>query len=204
MADRVHGRHRSCSCYRSSSQGSGRRSQPGAAEHHHRRSRQRSRDSRYSARSGRSRSSRWRSPSTSDEGSCSSGSSGRRSSRHGGRSLRRGNGARPSRRASPARAVPDAGQVPGPSAPQERQQPGIQGAPSGSGSGGPPVPQNFVGYSDPGMMTLVGSSVTPATWQGHVHTQVTAGGRSWNLEEGLEGDMPAWCGWRTTSGFRRQ
>lgn len=122
MADRSHGRHCSCSFYRLTSQGSGQHSHSRAAGHHRRRLRQRSRDSKHSAWLDQSRSLRWRSPSSFDEGSCILGSSGRHSDRHGGRRVRFPDEERPSRRVSLARADPEVVMVSVSASPREAQQ----------------------------------------------------------------------------------
>lgn len=200
VAGRMQGRHRSCSCFSMSSRGSERRSRSRAAEHHGRRSRQRSRDSR---RSDRSRSARRHSRYSSDDDSGSSGCSARRSVHRSRRSSHRREGGRPSRRNSPVPAVPDPIPVAVQSPPREVQQSGVPVAVAGSSRGGMSLPPDPVGFNDPRVRALVGSSVTPPTWRGHVLAQVTAGGRFWNTQEGLEGDLPAWGGWHTASGFRR-
>lgn len=97
-------RHSACSCSRSSSWSSGRRSRHRSAGHHEHRGRRHSRESACSGRSDRSRSARWCSPASS-ESSCSSDGSGRYSNRP----RRAGGSSRPSVRrshgVSPTRAM---------------------------------------------------------------------------------------------------
>ncbi|XP_044158603.1 uncharacterized protein LOC122944427 isoform X2 [Bufo gargarizans] len=129
-----------------------------------RRRRRSSRHSRSSRYSRRSRSSRWRSPSSS-EGSSGVSEESVRTPRSGSGRLADGEVSRVSSLASVAvhrEAVPVPAVVPA-----AIPVPGFSGPSSGGGDGWAGLPRFPVAAGAQQLMTLVSSSVTPATWQAH-------------------------------------
>ncbi|XP_044151282.1 uncharacterized protein LOC122939275 [Bufo gargarizans] len=159
---------------RSSSSSSSRESRRRHGSHRHR-SRRRSGDSAWSRRS---RSSRWRSPSSSEGSVAASGESVRR--------VRVQRNRRTSGRSSRAQSLVLAPSlqpevpVPGPAVAPIPPPSGIPILSPGSGTGGPGMPPAPVGFGGQQLMSLVRSSVSPATWQTH--------GNSWVQWWGIVGE----------------
>ncbi|XP_056414359.1 uncharacterized protein LOC130356619 isoform X1 [Hyla sarda] len=164
-------------CRRSSSgsaRGSARENRGEASGSGRRRRGRKGHESRYHSHRCRSRSSRWRSPSSSEYSSDSSMSPDRRSHRRGSRRGISRSSRRSTCGATRSHDVPIAVtplDPTGPAAPHVIPVPapavGIPRVVSGCGIGGPAMPLFPLGGGEQRLMPLVSSSVTPATWSGH-------------------------------------
>ncbi|XP_056386627.1 uncharacterized protein LOC130282424 [Hyla sarda] len=157
-----------------SARGSARENRGEASGSGRRRRGRKGHESRYRSHRCRSRSSRWRSPSSSEYSSDSSMSPDRRSHRRGSRRGISRSSRRSTCGATRSHDVPIAVtplDPTGPAAPHVIPVPapavGIPRVVSGCGIGGPAMPLFPLGGGEQRLMPLVSSSVAPATWSGH-------------------------------------